>query len=105
MGNERLEAEDHQRDAAFNKALHGKSSQARGGLAALSGKDAKAQKAAVDEYFKHWDNKTAGDETEEIREVSYYLSQHDALALFALMIELANNFASENRHEDLNMQP
>ena len=29
---------------------------AKGGLAAMRGKDAAAQKAAVDEYFKHWDN-------------------------------------------------
>jgi len=62
-----LQKEDHARDAAFNKALHGKSAQARGGLAAMRSKDAVAQKAAVDEYFKHWDNKAAAVETEEIR--------------------------------------
>ncbi|RVX75460.1 Sterol 24-C-methyltransferase erg-4 [Exophiala mesophila] len=62
-----LEAEDHARDAAFNKALHGKSSEARGGFAAMRGKDKAAQKAAVDEYFKHWDNKAAATETEETR--------------------------------------
>jgi sterol 24-C-methyltransferase len=33
-------------------------------------KDPAAQKAAVEEYFKHWDNKSASTETEEIREVS-----------------------------------
>jgi sterol 24-C-methyltransferase len=64
-----LEREDKARDAAFNKVLHGKSAQAQGGLAALRGKDAAAQKAAVDEYFKHWDNQTAADETPEMREV------------------------------------
>ncbi|CAG7993732.1 unnamed protein product [Penicillium salamii] len=63
-----LEREDKARDAAFNKALHGKSAKAQGGLAAMRGKDAAAQKAAVDEYFKHWDNKDAVDETPEIRE-------------------------------------
>lgn len=62
-----LETEDHNRDAAFNKALHGKSAQARGGLSAMRAKDAAAQKAAVDEYFKHWDNKSAEVETEETR--------------------------------------
>ena len=62
-----LEREDHARDAAFNKALHGKSSDARGGFAAMRGKDKAAQKAAIDEYFKHWDNKSAAVETEEIR--------------------------------------
>lgn len=64
-----LETEDHKRDAAFNKVLHGKSSEARGGLAALRNKDAKAQKAAVEEYFKHWDNKGSAEETEETRAV------------------------------------
>ena len=64
-----FEQEDHQRDAAFNKALHGKSSKAQGGLAAMRGKDAEAQKAAVDEYFKHWDNKSAENETDDTRAV------------------------------------
>lgn len=65
-----LEHEDVARDAAFNKALHGKSAKVNGGLAAMRGKDATAQKAAIDEYFKHWDNK-ATDETNAIREVWY----------------------------------
>ncbi|KAF2231643.1 putative sterol 24-c-methyltransferase [Viridothelium virens] len=64
-----LEAEDHARDAEFNKALHGKSAQERAGfLAMMGGKDPAAQKAAIDEYFKHWDNKEAAEETPEIRE-------------------------------------
>lgn len=62
-----LEKEDKERDAAFNKSLHGYSSEARGGLMAMRNKDAAAQKAAVDEYFKHWDNKLAAVETEEVR--------------------------------------
>ena len=62
-----LEKEDHARDAAFQKALHGKSSEAAGGFAAMRTKDKAAQKAAVDEYFKHWDNKEAAVETEETR--------------------------------------
>lgn len=65
-----LEQENHQRDADFNKVLHGKSAQSQGGFAAMRGKDAAAQKAAVDEYFKHWDNKAAEDETEKTRAVS-----------------------------------
>jgi sterol 24-C-methyltransferase len=65
-----LEQENHVRDAEFNRAMHGKSAQSRGGFAALRGKDSAAQKAAVDEYFKHWDNKSAEDETEETRAVS-----------------------------------
>ncbi|CAH0000565.1 unnamed protein product [Clonostachys byssicola] len=62
-----LEREDHSRDAAFNKAMHGKSAQARGGISAMFAKGGAAKQAAVDEYFKHWDDKAAKDETEETR--------------------------------------
>ena len=64
-----LEREDHSRDADFNKAMHGKSAQARGGIAAMFSKGSDAKKAAVDEYFKHWDNQAAKDETPEQRAV------------------------------------
>lgn len=64
-----LENEDHARDAAFNSAMHGKSAHGRQGLMAMMSKrDGAAQKAAVDEYFKHWDNKAAKDETADTRE-------------------------------------
>ncbi|KAI9894652.1 MAG: Delta(24)-sterol C-methyltransferase [Vezdaea aestivalis] len=64
-----LEREDHSRDAAFNKVLHGKTAVQKGGFSAiLGGKDASAQKAALDDYFKHWDNKGAEEETAETRE-------------------------------------
>ncbi|KAL8694203.1 MAG: hypothetical protein Q9218_001090 [Villophora microphyllina] len=63
-----LENEDHVRDAAFNKVLHGKSAEEKAGLRAMLKKDPAAQKAAIDEYFKHWDNKAAGEETAETRE-------------------------------------
>jgi sterol 24-C-methyltransferase len=62
-----LEQENHQRDADFNKAMHGKSKDTVG-LKAYMAKDKGAQKAAVDEYFKHFDNKTAQDETAADRE-------------------------------------
>ncbi|KAL9112345.1 MAG: hypothetical protein Q9227_003463 [Pyrenula ochraceoflavens] len=62
-----LEKEDHSRDAAFNKVLHGDSAKQRGGFMSMFNKDATSQKAAVEEYFKHWDNKAAADETDEIR--------------------------------------
>lgn len=65
-----LENEDHSRDAAFNKAMHGKSADSRGGFRSMINKDHDAHKAATEEYFKHWDNKSAGTETAEIREVS-----------------------------------
>jgi len=64
-----LETEDHSRDAAFNKAMHKNSSKAQGGFSAMMKKDAAAQKAAVDEYFKHWDGKDAKDETDADRAV------------------------------------
>lgn len=64
-----LEREDHARDAAFNKAMHKDTATQRGGLRAMMGKNNAAQKAAVDEYFKHWDNKAAKDETAEVRKV------------------------------------
>jgi len=69
MANAKLEKEDHRRDADFNKALHGKSAQAGGGIAAMFSKDAGAKAAAVDEYFKHFDNKAAENETDADREV------------------------------------
>ncbi|KAI5848194.1 S-adenosyl-L-methionine-dependent methyltransferase [Tricharina praecox] len=59
-----LEQEDHQRDADFKKALHGKTAEDSVGFMAMMGKDKDAQKAAVDEYFKYWDGKGAGKETE-----------------------------------------
>lgn len=65
-----LEKQDRERDAAFNKALHGDSATAQGGFRAMMAKGGDAQKAAVDEYFKHWDNQAAKDETEETRAVS-----------------------------------
>ena len=64
-----LETEDHSRDAAYNKALHGSSAGDRGGLMAMMKKDAKAKAVSVEEYFKHWDNQAAADETPETREV------------------------------------
>jgi sterol 24-C-methyltransferase len=64
-----LEREDKERDAAFNKALHGKSATSKGGISAMLGKGADAKKAAVDEYFKHWDSTDIKNETEADREV------------------------------------
>jgi sterol 24-C-methyltransferase len=69
MAPAKLEQEDHVRDAAFNKAMHKGSSAAQPGFAAMLRKDKTAQKAAVEEYFKHWDQKAAATETDEIREV------------------------------------
>lgn len=62
-----LEKENHERDAAFNKAMHGTSATADGGFAAMFRKDKAAHAAAVENYFKHWDEKHAEDETDAIR--------------------------------------
>jgi sterol 24-C-methyltransferase len=62
-----LERENHQRDAEFAKALHGKSAEARGGVAAMLSKNNDAKKVALEEYFKHFDGKTAKEETPEER--------------------------------------
>ena len=70
MAPTQLEPEDHSRDFAFSNALHGKTANGRAGLAAVLGKDFSAQRAAVDEYFKHWDNKGPEVETEQTRAVS-----------------------------------
>ncbi|KAI9782778.1 MAG: Delta(24)-sterol C-methyltransferase [Candelina submexicana] len=64
----RLEVEDHSRDAAFNTSLHGKTASERSSFMSMIKKDPRAQKAAADEYFKHWDNKSAATETEQVRE-------------------------------------
>lgn len=77
-----LEREDHKRDADFNKAMHGTSAQARGGIGAMFAKGGAAKQAAVDEYFKHFDNKGAADETEETRAVSPRL---DAIGFVGLV--------------------
>lgn len=69
-----LEREDHNRDAAFNKAMHGTSAKATGGISAMLRKNTTAQKVASEEYFKHWDNKAAKDETPEDRAASLLTS-------------------------------
>lgn len=62
-----LEAEDHTRDAGFNKVMHGKSAE-KAGFSSMFSKDSVAHKEALDEYFRHWDDKAAADETPEVRE-------------------------------------
>jgi len=62
-----LEKQDLQRDADFKTALHGKSGAEKAGFLAMLQKNHGAQNEAVDEYFKHWDNKLSSDETEATR--------------------------------------
>lgn len=97
-----LEKEDHDRDAAFNNVLHGQSSGARGGLAAMRSKDAKAQEVAVEEYFKHWDKKDAADETDETREVGQ--NKRTGFS-WSINEELTNWPFCEARRGELNMPP
>lgn len=68
MASVALEPQDLQRDAAFKQALHGKTGQDNNSFLNMMRKDKDAQNLAVDEYFKHWDDKAAADETPEIRE-------------------------------------
>ena len=88
-----IEVEDHIRDAAFNKALHGKSAEERAGFMAMLRKDKAAQKEAIDEYFKHWDNKAAGTETQEIRDVR---PQRAGLPLLAPLLTNQNSLEKQN---------
>ena len=69
MSGPKLEKEDHRRDADFNKAMHGQSATASGGIAAMFSKNKDAKAAALDEYFKHFDDKKAEGETDKDREV------------------------------------
>ncbi|PSK43989.1 sterol 24-C-methyltransferase [Elsinoe australis] len=63
-----LEPENKARDADFHRAMHGKSGQGAGGLRALFQKNAEAGALSGQEYFKHFDNQAAKDETPEQRE-------------------------------------
>ena len=67
MGRSNLQAQDVKRDAEFKQALHGKTAGDSNSFRAMMGKDNAAQKLAVDSYFKHWDNKSSAEETDEIR--------------------------------------
>ena len=64
-----LEKENHTRDADFMSAMHGKSASSQAGFSSMLKKDHASHKAAYDEYFKHFDNKSAKDETNEDRAV------------------------------------
>jgi len=91
-----LEKEDHTRDADFNKALHGKSAQARGGFMAMLSKGSEAKAVSVDEYFKHFDNQPSKDETPEMREKrrtmyasltrEYYVCHHENVYIMLHML-------------------
>ncbi|PSR85774.1 sterol 24-C-methyltransferase [Coniella lustricola] len=54
-------------DMTFENIMHKRTAQTEAGFSAMLKKDKEAQQLAVDEYFQHWDNKEAKDETEETR--------------------------------------
>ncbi|KAK8045098.1 hypothetical protein PG993_005122 [Apiospora rasikravindrae] len=54
--------------SAFDNALHRNSNKTQGGLRAMMNKNSAAQNVAVEQYFQHWDDKKAEDETEDIRQ-------------------------------------
>lgn len=53
-------------NTAFDSLLHRATAEKDGGIGAILKKDHRAQKAASEEYFRHWD-KTAQQETEADR--------------------------------------
>ncbi|KAK3191970.1 Delta(24)-sterol C-methyltransferase [Lecanicillium sp. MT-2017a] len=68
MSTQALLRADEARNSAFDKVLHGSASESKRGVRAMMGKDNAAHAAAMQEYFQHWDNKDAKDETEDVRQ-------------------------------------
>ena len=68
MGSQVLISAQDARNSAFDHALHRGSTQSQGGLSAMMNKNGAAHAAAVQDYFQHWDDKRAEDETETIRQ-------------------------------------
>ncbi|TDZ26254.1 Sterol 24-C-methyltransferase erg-4 [Colletotrichum orbiculare MAFF 240422] len=64
-------------DATFEKVLHKGTGKDNVGMSAMLKKDREAQKAATEEYFRHWDNKNAQQETKEDREAR--TAEYDSL--------------------------
>lgn len=62
----KLAQKDYKSDADFAKAMHGDGS--KGGFKAVLNKNKEAHEAAVDGYFKHWDNKGPKDESVDDRQ-------------------------------------
>lgn len=68
MESKQLLLADQARNSAFDNILHGNSTKSTGGIRAMINKNNSAHIAAVGEYFRHWDNKKAEDETQAIRQ-------------------------------------
>lgn len=58
---------DEAKNHAFDTVLHRQSSKSTGGIKSMVGKNSAAYNAASKEYFHHWDEKKAEDETEADR--------------------------------------
>ncbi|KAF5093203.1 hypothetical protein D0Z00_004188 [Geotrichum galactomycetum] len=61
----KLAPKDFKADAEFAKAMHGSNNASKTGFSSLASKNEEAHLAAVDGYFKHWDNKNSETQTEE----------------------------------------
>lgn len=94
MGKIQLEKEDKERDAAFNKAMHGKTAAQANSVATIFFKDPEAKQAALDGYFKHFDGKRAENETEADRKVRCVLCAWRGMALQPLFREANLSFSS-----------
>lgn len=103
MGKIQLEQENKERDAAFNKAMHGKTAAQASGIATILFKDPEAKQAALDEYFKHFDNKKAENETEADRKVR--LAQTLPFTKDLLDRGADHEQNPLHRHEPINMLP
>ncbi|RFU30434.1 hypothetical protein B7463_g5899, partial [Scytalidium lignicola] len=66
--NKSLISAEQVKNSAFDSILHQNSSKSQGGLRAMMKKDSTANIAAMDDYFRHWDDKKVEEETEAIRE-------------------------------------
>jgi hypothetical protein len=69
MSTSLIMGENHERDAAFSQALHGRSAEQKSAFMAMLSKDSGAQQVAASAYFHHSDNKDANIETKEDIEV------------------------------------
>ncbi|KAL1631264.1 Delta(24)-sterol C-methyltransferase [Diplodia seriata] len=66
--------EDAQRDAAFQKAMHGKSAEARHAFLSMLNKDDSAHRLVTDSYVQRWSNDSkyaSADEAREARKAEY----------------------------------
>lgn len=61
----KLAPKEFKKDADFSTALHGSNAGNKSGLSAIINKNADAHDAAVEGYFKHWDNKDSHTQTVE----------------------------------------